>query len=185
MAEASTVPCTLTTQRAAPAREPELVPRRQCRRRPESSARFHSRHDMLRLLRPCLPPISSVVLPAGVGVSDIAGAHGLFDRSRPEQRTGSVRRIPLGRMGRFSDLLQVSALVCGQDQPNGYWAGKIMETILRARDYSEFLPGRKASGYSTRCTKIPAKCCLLRTARSVQSKTTTIARGSPAGTIRA
>src|ERR1700682_835460 len=38
--------------------------------------------------------------------------------------------------------LQVSALACGQDQPNRYWAGKMVQTILRARDYLEFLPGR-------------------------------------------
>jgi hypothetical protein len=37
--------------------------------------------------------------------------------------------IQLGPVGRFSDVLQVSALPCGQDQPIGYWAGKLMETL--------------------------------------------------------
>jgi hypothetical protein len=36
-----------------------------------------------------------------------------FNRLRREQRAGSDRRIPLGPMGRFSDVLQVSALACG------------------------------------------------------------------------
>jgi len=35
-----------------------------------------------------------------------------FNRPRREQWAGSDRCIPLGPMGRFSDILQVSALAC-------------------------------------------------------------------------
>ncbi len=57
------------------------------------------------------------------------------------------------RWGDFSDILQVSALACGQDQPTGHWAGNLMETIWcprRGRALSGEFLNAYAEGYFRR-----------------------------------
>src|SRR5213078_1267882 len=66
----------------------------------------------------------------------------------PWTRVGSAARGVLNRL--FLDGRKSRCRV-GVPQPDS----------LRARDYSEFLPGCKPSGSSKRRTNVPATCCLL------------------------
>jgi hypothetical protein len=61
-----------------------------------------------------------------IGLLHVSSAGYRRDRSHRKQRADCDRRIALGPMGRPSDILQVSAVANGQDQPARYLPGTLI-----------------------------------------------------------